>query len=205
LCYKRNVSEVNILRGLDTQDWKNLMAHIQQESNAQYICTYCAGKFRKGVMPAYCILNNLFTQDVPEAISSLNTFEKILIQRAKAFQTVVKMGTVINKKLPQRQMVQKVKGRTFHLPLPLQETLKKLCLDTDPINVNNELYILVRSIPNKSKIIWEEMVNVKKVFDVLIWLKDNNSLYSNIILPNDHNKLNILEQLKNSEFQVEET
>jgi len=82
--------------------------------------------------------------------------------------------------------------------------LKKLCLDTDPININNELYILVRSIPTKSKIIWEEMVNVKKIFDALTWLKCNNVLYSHIILPNDHNELNILEQLKNSEFQLEE-
>jgi len=62
---------------------------------------------------AYCILNNIFTNNVPEIISSLNTFEKILIQRTEAFQTVVKMTTVMNKKLPERQMIQKVKGRTF--------------------------------------------------------------------------------------------
>jgi len=29
--------------------------------------------------------------------------------------------------LPEKQMIQKVKGRTFHLPLPLQETWNKLC------------------------------------------------------------------------------
>jgi len=77
-------------------------------------------------LPAYCILNNFFTHDVPDVIASLNTFEKIFIQRTKAFQTVLKIGTV-NKKLPQRQMIQKIKGRTFHLPLFLQETLNKLC------------------------------------------------------------------------------
>jgi len=65
-------------------------------------------------------------------------------------------------------MIQKVKGRTFHLPLPLQETWKKLCKNTNPININHELYILVRSIPTKSKIIWEEIVNVKTIFDALI-------------------------------------
>jgi len=52
---------------------------------------------------------------VPEVILSLNEFEKILIQRAKAFQTVVKMGTIANKKIPHKQKVQKVKGRTFYL------------------------------------------------------------------------------------------
>lgn len=85
--------------------------------------------------------------------SFLNTFEKILIQRAKAFQTVFKMGTVVNKKLPQRQMVQKVKCRTFHLPLPLQETLNKICFNINPININHEICILIRRVPTKSKII----------------------------------------------------
>ena len=147
LCCKKHVSHVNSLH-INIQIWRDLMAHIEERKiNAEYICNYCAGKFRKGLMPAYCILNNLFTDDVPEAISSLNTFEKILIQRAKAFQTVIKMGTVINKKLPQRRMVQKVKARTFHLPLPLQETLNKLCSSTDPINLDHKLYILIRGIP----------------------------------------------------------
>jgi len=54
------------------------------------------------------------------------------------------MGTVINKKLPERQMTQKVKGRIFHLPLSLQETWKKLGKNIDPININHEMYILVR-------------------------------------------------------------
>jgi len=98
-----------------------------------------------------------------DIITSLNTFEKILVRRPKTFQTLVKMGTVINKKLPERQ---KVKGGTFYLSLPLQETWNK-CKNTDPIN--HEMYILVRDIPTKkSKIIWE-IVDVKKIFDALTW------------------------------------
>lgn len=72
---------------------------------------------------------------------------------------------VMNKQLPHRQMVKK--GRTFHLPLPLQETLNKICSATGVININHELYILIRGISTKSKIVWEEMVNVKKIFDAL--------------------------------------
>jgi len=118
------------------------MTHIKKQNiNSQYIRNYCERKFRNGLMPAYCVLNNLIVHDVSDIIASLNIFEKILIQRAKAFQIVIKMETVINKKLPQRQMIQKVKGRTFHLPLPLQETWNKLCKNTDPININYELYI----------------------------------------------------------------
>ena len=34
----------------------------------------------------------------------------------------------------------------LHLPLPLQETLDKVCPPEDPINLNHELHILVRNI-----------------------------------------------------------
>ena len=67
-----------------------------------------------------------------------------------------------------------VKGRTFHLPLPIEETIRKICPDTDPINKSHELYILVRSIPNKSKIVWENLVDLKIVWTALNWLKNNN-------------------------------
>jgi len=206
LCYKRNVSQLNKLRAReDIPIWKDLMAYVErQNNNSLYICLYCDRKFRGGFMPAYCVLNNLFVNEVPEVILSLNEFEKILIQRAKAFQTVVKMGTVANKKIPHKQKVQKVKGRTFHLPLPLQETFHKLCSDTDPINVNHELCILLRNIPTKSKTIWEDLVDIKKIYEALKWLKNNNFLYFNIILPNTRDKLN-LGNLNNAEFHIKET
>ncbi|KYN39234.1 hypothetical protein ALC56_06367 [Trachymyrmex septentrionalis] len=43
-------------------------------------------------------------------------------------------------------MIRKEKGRTFHLPLSLQETLDKVCPPEDPINLYHELHILVRSV-----------------------------------------------------------
>jgi len=85
---------------------RDLMALIKEHNvNSEYICDYCERKFRNGILPAYCVLNNLFVHDVPDIIASLNTFEKILVQKAKAFQTVIKMGTIINKKLSERQMI----------------------------------------------------------------------------------------------------
>jgi len=68
---------------------------IEHNVNSEYICDYCKQKFRNEIFPAYYVLNYFFTHDVPDIIASLNTFEKILVQRAKAFQTVVKMETVI--------------------------------------------------------------------------------------------------------------
>ncbi|XP_024872055.1 uncharacterized protein LOC112454736 [Temnothorax curvispinosus] len=117
------------------------------------------------------------------------------------------MKPVSNKKLPHKQMVQKVKGRTFYLPLPLQETLNKICPDTDPININHELYFVrVRGIPTKSKMIWEDMVDVNKVFDALVWLKEHNPLYSHIVLPNTCKEFSLQTSLLiDPDFEAQET
>jgi hypothetical protein len=183
--------------------WKDLIKHLQDVGqDANYICKNCLQQFRKNIIPSTCFMNKLYVRPVPEVIAELNDYERILIQKAKAFQTVQKMGTVAKKNLPHRDMISKVKGRTFHLPLPMEETLKKLCPSEDPINLNHELYIItVRGVPTKSKVIWEELVDVKKVFKALSWLKANNPLYSEIKLPESADVL--LDKLRNVEL-VEE-
>ncbi|KAL7307795.1 hypothetical protein TKK_0000117 [Trichogramma kaykai] len=89
----------------------------------------------------------------------------MLIQRAKAFHTICKLNTVMKKKIPHHVKIDKVKGRTFHVPLPLEETLKKICPETDPLNTDRNLFILVRSCPTKAKTIWEDLVAIKKIWD----------------------------------------
>ncbi|KYN07689.1 hypothetical protein ALC62_01337 [Cyphomyrmex costatus] len=136
LCYRRNMSQFNKFKvQMDGSPFlKDLMAYIEKYNiKPEYVCDYCQRKFRGGDLPAYSVLNNLIVHNVPDEIASLKQYELILIQRAKAFQTIVRMGTVINKKIPQKHMIQKVKGRTFHLPLPQDETWNKLCKNTDPI------------------------------------------------------------------------
>ena len=91
--------------------------------------------------------------------------------------------------IPHQRMIQKVKGRTFYLPLPIEETLKKICKPTDPININQEFYILVRSLSTKPKTVWEHLVNIKNVYNALVRLKRINRLYENIILPPNPNEL----------------
>lgn len=77
------------------------------------------------------------------------------------------MDTVMNKNLPHYVKIDKVKGRTFHLPLKLGPTLDKICPETDPLNTNHEIYILVRGNPTKGKLIWEDYVDIKKICGML--------------------------------------
>jgi len=108
----------------------------------------------------------------------------------------------MNKNLPFKGQMKKVCGTSYHLPLPLEETVKKLCKDTDVINQNHELYIIVRSIPNSSKYVWQNLVDVNKVWKALLWCKQNNPLYAAIELPQSADGIvNILEHLPQTEYQ----
>ena len=156
-----------------------------------YICDYCIKKFRAGVLPARCILSGLLFENVPMEIAQLNQYEKVLIQRAKAFQVVTKMKTVAGKRLPPSHMVSKIRGSTFHLPLPFQETLKRLPTPDQPIPEHGELYILLRSIPSAKNVVWQDLVDINKVYSALCKLREINPLYREIQLPADASELEL--------------
>ena len=141
------------------------------------------------------MLNGLSFESIPTEITQLNQHERVLIQRAKAFQVVTKMHTVAGKRLPPSHKVSKVKGSTFHLPLPLNETLKRLPNPEEPLPVNGELYIILRSLPTKDKVIWQDMVDINKVYRALSKLKNINPLYSQINLPELASDLNLSEKI----------
>jgi len=84
-------------------------------------------------------------------ILQLNQHGRVLIQRAKAFQVVTKMQTIAGKRLPPCHKVNKVKGSTFHLPLLLNETLKRLPSPEEPLPFSGELHILLQNIPTEKK------------------------------------------------------
>lgn len=97
------------------------------------------------------------------------------------------MDTVMgghNKNRPNSEAIKKIKGRVFHLPLPLENSLKKLPNPTEAILKNQDLTVVVRGIPSNKKHVWQSLVDVGKIYNALIWLKTNNPLYVDINLPN---------------------
>jgi len=73
-------------------------------------------------MSSRCILNGLYT--IPE-LAKLNTLETQLMQYAKFFQTVVRLGTYTGK-IPIFTALKATKGTMFFLPLGLCNTLERL-------------------------------------------------------------------------------
>ncbi|CAH0388423.1 unnamed protein product [Bemisia tabaci] len=125
----------------------------------------------------------------PPEIACLNSFEKMFIQLAKAFQVVVKAGTVMNKNIPATNLNSKVVGRTFHLPLPLERSIQRVLNSERTVLPDQQLFILVRGLPTKNRKIWESVVNFSNVLRALRWLKNNNPLYQNIEMPQSAEEL----------------
>ena len=90
-----------------------------------WVCQHCRVKLNANQMPSRCVLNGLETEPVPPELSDLDSLSKQLIQRAKAFQTVVHLGTY-TAKVPKYSSLKVCKGTMFFLPLSLNRTLETL-------------------------------------------------------------------------------
>ena len=173
-----------------SQAWKTLKMHlIQQDTNADslthYICQYCRPVLNKDNMPSRCILNGLITEPMLKELERLDPLSKQLIQRGKAFQAVVRLGTYTGK-VPSYNSLKACKGTMFFLPLPLDKTVQTI---DDVMNSRGmtsiglpdpELYIVVSGNPSKQKVLWQSMVNVAHVTAAIQKLKQINWLYANI-------------------------
>ena len=173
--------------------WQQLKQHIlQQDKDAKidslFVCQYCRPCLNSNSMPSRCILNGLVTEPVPGELAHLDALSKQLIQRAKAFQTVVRLGS-ITAKVPIYNSLQACKGTMFFLPLPLKQTLETLQEvqkpDTSAPHVATrqsklpkpELYIIVNGKPKSGKVVWQTLVNVNAIKAAVHKLKEINWLY----------------------------
>ena len=162
LCQRKQVSCVDFsnLGKYNTSIWLALKAHILQSglSEKLYICKHCRPFLNKNTMPARCVLNGLVTEPVPYELSKLDALSKQLIQRAKAFQTIVRLGTY-SRKVPAYNPLQACKGCMFFLPLPLNKTWQTLSEvsfgETDLVALPDpQLFIILNGVPTKSKVVW---------------------------------------------------
>ena len=115
LCFKHECVLLKWCRSpIAGHAWDLLMEYLESHPALDdalctgYICKFCIENFQNGTIPSRCILNGLSFENVPNEVSQLNQHERVLIQRAKAFQVVTKMQTVAGKRLPPSHKVSKV-------------------------------------------------------------------------------------------------
>ena len=166
--------------------WPRLKSFIlQQTPVAQdqilYMCKYCKPMIRRDRLPPRCVLNGLQTVPIPTELTALDPLSRQLIQRAKCYQTIIRLGTY-TAKVPIYNSLKACKGTMFFLPLPLNKTLETLnqVEQSGDALPNPELYIIVSGKPRKSKVVWRSLVDVNCVKAAISKLKSCNWLYKNV-------------------------
>ena len=124
--------------------WPRLKSDIlQQTPDAQdqilYMCKYCKLMIRRDRLPPRCVLSGLQTVPIPMELAALDPLSRQLIQRAKCYQTIVRLGTY-TAKVPIYNSLKAHMGTVFFLPLPLNKTLETLEQSGHALP-NPELYI----------------------------------------------------------------
>ena len=130
-------------------------------------------KFWNRTIPSRCILNGLSFEPVPTEIVQLNQHERVLIQGVTAFQVITRMQTVAGKCLPTSHKVSKVKGSTFHLPLPLNETLSDCLVQKRHFhlvgNYTTTAFSDLTSIKSLASKLWNNALRSLSNRDVMLW------------------------------------
>ena len=54
-----------------------------------YVCQHCRPLLNDNCLPATCVLNGLYAEEIPKELSKLNPLGRQLVQRVKPFQTII--------------------------------------------------------------------------------------------------------------------
>ena len=165
--------------------WQVLFAYIQGGEKCDddyFVCGYCRALLNDNKMPSRCVLNGLETVPIPPELAGMDPLSCQLIQRAKAFQTIIRLGTYTGK-VPSYNSLKACKGTMFFLPLPVGKTLETLHSIEDGQTQSlpdPELYIILNGKPTKNKVVWQKLVDVNRVKKAFHKLKEINWLYKDI-------------------------
>ena len=78
------------------------------------MCNYCKPMVRTDIMPPRCVLNGLHTVPMPKELALLDPLSRQLIQGAKCYQTIVRLGTYMGN-VPVYNSLKACKGTMFFL------------------------------------------------------------------------------------------
>ena len=108
------------------QLWQHIRANNPaHDTDTLYICNYCKPHIFDDVVPVRCVLNGLKTVSIAKKLKILDPLTIQLIQRAKCYQTVIRLGAY-TAKVPVYNSLKACKGTMFFLPLPFEKTLQTL-------------------------------------------------------------------------------
>ena len=140
----------------------------------QYICKTCHAKLLKGKLPCQAIVNNLFVDEAPTQLATLEKLEQILVAQRIVFEKIVVM--------PKGQQ-RKIKGAICNVPVECSQTCNILPRPPDRSGII--LLKLKRKLQFRGHVYFQA-VRPQFVINALNWLIANNPLYANIQIQCDN-------------------
>ena len=139
----------------------------------EFICQTCHNDLKKGVLPAQAVANGLEVPAVPEALKGLTRLEVRCIALRIPFMNIRAL---------RKGGLGKISGPCINVPVslePIAEVLPRVPQDTELI-----LLKFKRMLLSKSNYLCD-YIRPQKVMCALRWLKENNSLYRDVIIDED--------------------
>ena len=84
----------------------------------EYICNTCKSKVKQHKVPCQAVINNMYVDDTPVELASLEKLEQIIIAQRIVFEKIIVM--------PKGQQ-RKVKGAICNVPVECDQTIVVLC------------------------------------------------------------------------------
>ena len=165
---------------------------MQSFDGAEYICRTCHSKLLKNKIPAQAVCNDLSICNVPERFSDIRKLEKIIISKRILFKKVTIM--------PKGQ-APKMKGAICNVPINAADICNVL-----PRGMDNNGVVRValkKRMCFKSNVYFQP-VRPSFVNEILLYLKNVNSLYSDIEIKLDAIPPFWINIIKNSDSEQEE-
>ncbi|XP_066925556.1 uncharacterized protein [Clytia hemisphaerica] len=134
----------------------------------EYICNTCHKKMLKKKIPAQAVANDLQMADLPERFSDIRKLEKIIIAKRLLFKRITIMS---------KGQAPKMKGAICNVPIKADDICNILPRGMDN---NGVVRVALKKKMSFKSNVYFEPVRPQFVREVLIYLRNNNPLYSDI-------------------------
>ena len=168
LLYRKSVMLLHKNKYINVDE--TLFTDVKSFDDKEYICKTCHSKVLKGKIPCQAICNNMYVDNIPVELASLEKLEQILVAQRIVFEKIIVM--------PKGQQ-RKVKGAICNVTVECDETCK--ILPRPPERSGIIMLKLKRKLEFRGHVYFQA-VRPQFILDALNWLKLNNPLYNNIII-----------------------
>jgi hypothetical protein len=159
--------------------------HQSEEGNFAWICTECGSALRKEKVPRFSLANGLWIGEIPCELTALTIPEQLLVARHYPRCYVFKLYPRDGGQLSPDQLQRGMKGNVSLYELNTKEVVRMLEGQMMPNPMSTLGSVLAITFVG-SLILPKEWlkstfrVRRRRVYEALLWLKENNSLYGDI-------------------------